>query len=45
MPLREFWQSLHAVLIYDRNLSVAYHSSIRESEDAVRQQIENARGK
>ena len=45
MSLREFWQALHAVLIYDRNLSVAYHSTIRASEDEVRQQIANARGK
>lgn len=43
MTLREFWQALHAVLIYDRLLNVAHTSTIREETASVREQIRNFR--
>ena len=39
MTLREFWQSLHAVLLYDRGLAVAHHSTLRERITPIRAQI------
>lgn len=39
MTLREFWQAVHAVLLYDRSLPVARHSTVREASESVRSQL------
>lgn len=39
MSLNDFWSALHAVLIYDRGLSVAFPETMNKLTDDVEKQL------
>lgn len=41
MSLKEFWQALHAVLLYDRGLDTVFRLASNAVTESIRQQLRN----